>query len=123
MLHIYYTCSSSDIPTFHIYYHTPQTPTHRFTGSLLFSQTLHTYRSHVHSRIPAIVILSTLFILAFRPFSFATIIPRFLPASLVLLHGFDITFEWLVQSKPKISPLEYTLMWITLVSMIILGLF
>lgn len=96
--------------------------TPRFTGSFLFSQMLFNFRSGIDSRLTGGVIAVTLLILALAPFPSLFTLPTFIPASLLLLFGYDIAVEWLIFSWPKISPLEYTLLVITLAAMMLKGL-
>ena len=79
-------------------------------------------RSGITSRLTGFVITTVLFTLAAAPVPLIATVPSFLPAALLLLFGYDISVEWLLFSWPKISPLEFLLVYVTLVLLIVKGL-
>ena len=93
-----------------------------YTGSYIFSQTIFTSRTNIHSRLVGIVVIVSELALFMLPISIMTVIPKFFFAATLMFIAFDLMFEWLVASYSKLLFREYCLIVITLGLIIAFGL-
>ena len=93
-----------------------------FTGSYIFSQTIFTYRTGVHSRWIGIIIMFMFLYVVTSPINVLQVAPLFFLGSTLIFIGYDLCYEWLVEIRHKIFLSEYAVVWATFVSIQIVGM-
>ena len=66
-----------------------------FTGSYIFSQTIFTYRTGVHSRWIGILIMFIFMYVVTSPVNILEVAPLFFLGSTLMFIGYDLIYEWL----------------------------
>jgi MFS superfamily sulfate permease-like transporter/CRP-like cAMP-binding protein len=93
-----------------------------FTGSYIFSQTIFTYRTGVHSRwIGAMIMVVFLYIVA-SPVNILEIAPLFFLGSTLIFIGYDLLYEWLWEIRHQVFLQEYMLIWLTFFAIQVVGI-
>jgi len=93
-----------------------------YPGSYIFSQTIFSMRAKVTTRVcGAVVVLVELACFA-SPFNLVEYLPLFFFGSLMLWIGFEITKDWLLSARSRMTSLEYVLLWMTFGAITVLGL-
>jgi hypothetical protein len=65
-----------------------------FTGSYIFSQTIFTYRTGVHSRWIGILIMIVFLAIVASTVNFLQVAPLFFLGSTLIFIGYDLLYEW-----------------------------
>lgn len=92
-----------------------------FTGSYIFSQTIFTFRTGVHSRwIGALVCVVYLLVVG-SPLNLLQIAPLFFLGSTLIFIGYDLLFEWLYEIRDSVLLFEYATIWGTFLAIQIVG--
>lgn len=92
-----------------------------FTGSYIFSQTIFTYRTGVHSRwIGSLICVVYIFVVV-SPINLLQIAPLFFLGSTLIFIGYDLLFEWLYEIRHSILLSEYATIWGTFIAIQIVG--
>eukprot|EP00039_Didymoeca_costata_P030147 m.28074 g.28074 ORF g.28074 m.28074 type:complete len:986 (+) comp7970_c0_seq1:124-3081(+) len=93
-----------------------------FTGSYIFSQTIFTMRSGLHTRMVGNVLNVIMIASFFAPISFLSYIPRFFFGSVMSLIAIDLMLEWLWHSRHLVFPVEYAIVLATFVLILLTNL-
>lgn len=93
-----------------------------FTGSYIFSQTIFTYRTGVHSRWIGIFIMVTFMAVVVSTINFLQVAPLFFLGSTLIFIGWDLLYEWLVEIRHKIFLTEYLVLLATFVAIQVIGI-
>ena len=92
-----------------------------FTGSYIFSQTIFTYRTGVHTRWIGICIMALYLFFVLSPLNLLEWSPLFFLGSTLIFIGYDLLYEWLIEIRDRILWFEYALIWGTFVAIQIVG--
>ena len=93
-----------------------------FTGSYIFSQTIFTYRTGVHSRwIGALIMLVFLYIVL-STVNVLQIAPLFFLGSTLIFIGYDLLFEWLWEIRHQVFITEYGIVILTFLAIQFVGI-
>eukprot|EP00522_Entomoneis_paludosa_P010032 CAMPEP_0172466436 /NCGR_PEP_ID=MMETSP1065-20121228/56134_1 /TAXON_ID=265537 /ORGANISM="Amphiprora paludosa, Strain CCMP125" /LENGTH=974 /DNA_ID=CAMNT_0013223237 /DNA_START=140 /DNA_END=3064 /DNA_ORIENTATION=+ len=92
-----------------------------FTGSYIFSQTIFTFRTGVHSRWIGTFIMAIYLYFVISPMNLLQISPLFFLGSTLIFIGYDLVFEWLYEIRLRILWSEYATIWGTFVAIQIVG--
>ena len=92
-----------------------------YTGSYIFSQTIFTYRTGVHSRWIGIFIMAIYSYVIISPMNLLQVSPLFLLGSTLIFIGYDLMYEWLYEIRPRILWSEYATIWGTFIFIQIVG--
>ncbi|KAL3148948.1 hypothetical protein ABBQ32_001807 [Trebouxia sp. C0010 RCD-2024] len=93
-----------------------------FTGSYIFSQTIFTMRSGVHSRINGFVIALLMLAIFAAPFSVIEFLPSYFFGSLMIWIGWEIARDWLFLAYQRVTAMEYGVLVATFVAIMAMGL-
>jgi MFS superfamily sulfate permease-like transporter len=78
-----------------------------FTGSYIFSQTIFTYRTGVHSRLIGVLIMVVFAYVVASPVNILQIAPLFFLGSTLIFIGYDLLYEWLFEIRGRLYLTEY----------------
>jgi CRP-like cAMP-binding protein len=93
-----------------------------FTGSYIFSQTIFTYRTGVHSRSIGVLIMGVFFYIVVSPVNILQISPLFFLGSTLIFIGYDLCWEWLWEVRDQVFLSEYGIVWLTFCAIHIVGI-
>lgn len=93
-----------------------------FTGSYIFSQTIFTYRTGVHSRFIGVLIMCVFFYIVVSPVNVLQISPLFFLGSTLIFIGYDLMWEWLWEVREQVFLSEYGIVWLTFVAIHVVGI-
>jgi SulP family sulfate permease len=65
-----------------------------FTGSYIFSQTIFTFRTGVHSRWIGFLIMCVFLYVVVSPMNILQVAPLFFLGSTLIFIGYDLLYEW-----------------------------
>eukprot|EP00523_Entomoneis_sp_CCMP467_P017901 CAMPEP_0168807570 /NCGR_PEP_ID=MMETSP0726-20121227/2123_1 /TAXON_ID=265536 /ORGANISM="Amphiprora sp., Strain CCMP467" /LENGTH=873 /DNA_ID=CAMNT_0008859497 /DNA_START=97 /DNA_END=2715 /DNA_ORIENTATION=- len=92
-----------------------------FTGSYIFSQTIFTYRTGVHSRWIGTFIMAIYLYFVISPMNLLQVSPLFFLGSTLIFIGYDLLYEWLFEIRLRVLWSEYATIWGTFVAIQIVG--
>ncbi|GKY96837.1 hypothetical protein MPSEU_000642900 [Mayamaea pseudoterrestris] len=92
-----------------------------FTGSYIFSQTIFTYRTGVHTRIIGCMIMVMFLYIVISPINILEIAPLFFLGSTLIFIGYDLLYEWFIQIRDRVLLSEYATIWGTFVAIQVVG--
>jgi CRP-like cAMP-binding protein len=92
-----------------------------FTGSYIFSQTIFTYRTGVHSRAVGCMIMAMFLYIVVSPVNILEIAPLFFLGSTLIFIGWDLLFEWFIQIRDRVLLSEYATIWGTFIAIQVVG--
>ncbi|KAL7568286.1 hypothetical protein ACA910_022623 [Epithemia clementina (nom. ined.)] len=92
-----------------------------FTGSYIFSQTIFTYRTGVHTRWIGIFIMVMYLYFVISPMNLLQISPLFFLGSTLIFIGYDLMFEWLYEIRQRVLWSEYATIWGTFIAIQMVG--
>lgn len=92
-----------------------------FTGSYIFSQTIFTYRTGVHSKWIGALICVVYMVVVASPMNLLQIAPLFFLGSTLIFIGYDLLFEWLYEIRDSVLLSEYATVWGTFLAIQIVG--
>ena len=84
-----------------------------FTGSYIFSQTIFTFRSGTNSRVCGLVVVLVELGLFVLPISLVSCVPKLFFGAVLTFIAADLMRDWLWQSRAKVHPAEYVIIWCT----------
>ena len=84
-----------------------------YTGSYIFSQTIFTYRTGVHSRWIGILIMIVFFYIVVSEVNMLQVAPLFFLGSTLVFIGYDLLFEWLWEIRHLVFITEYAIVILT----------
>lgn len=84
-----------------------------YTGSYIFSQTIFSLRAGIRSRLMGLIIAFCSLVTVIIPFNVLSYIPNFFFGSLLIMICLDLMFEWLVDSRKKLTSAEYIVLLMT----------
>ena len=93
-----------------------------FTGSYIFSQTIFTYRTGVHSRWIGSMIICVFAYIVCSPVNVLQISPLFFLGSTLIFIGYDLLYEWLWEIRHQVFLSEYGIVWLTFCAIQIVGI-
>ena len=93
-----------------------------FTGSYIFSQTIFTYRTGVHSRWIGVLIMSVFLYIVVSEVNMLQIAPLFFLGSTLIFIGYDLLFEWLWEIRHQVFITEYGIVILTFLAIQIVGI-
>ena len=93
-----------------------------FTGSYIFSQTIFTYRTGVHSRLIGLLIMGVFLYIVISPVNILQISPLFFLGSTLIFIGYDLMYEWLWEVRHQVFLSEYGIVWLTFVAIHVAGI-
>jgi CRP-like cAMP-binding protein/anti-anti-sigma regulatory factor len=93
-----------------------------FTGSYIFSQTIFTYRTGVHSRWIGAMIMCVFLYIVVSPVNVLQIAPLFFFGSTLIFIGYDLLYEWLWEIRHQVFLTEYLIVLLTFVFIQIVGI-
>jgi CRP-like cAMP-binding protein len=93
-----------------------------FTGSYIFSQTIFTYRTQVHTRWIGICIMIVFAYVVSSPINMLQVAPLFFLGSTLIFIGYDLVYEWLVEIRHKVFLSEYAIVWATFLAIQVVGM-
>ena len=93
-----------------------------YTGSYIFSQTIFTYRTQVHTRWIGICIMGVFLYVVTSPINILQVAPLFFLGSTLIFIGYDLVYEWLFEIRHKIFLSEYAIVWATFVAIQVVGM-
>jgi SulP family sulfate permease len=93
-----------------------------FTGSYIFSQTIFTYRTQVHTRWIGICIMMVFAYVVSSPINILQVAPLFFLGSTLIFIGYDLVYEWLVEIRHKVFLSEYAIVWATFLAIQVVGM-
>ena len=93
-----------------------------FTGSYIFSQTIFTYRTGVHSRLIGLLIMVVFLYIVVSPVNVLEISPLFFLGSTLIFIGYDLMYEWLWEVREMVFLSEYFIVWFTFCSIHVFGI-
>ena len=73
-----------------------------FTGSYIFSQTIFTYRTGVHSRWIGGLIMVVFFYIVVSEVNVLQVAPLFFLGSTLIFIGYDLLYEWLWEIRHQV---------------------
>lgn len=92
-----------------------------FTGSYIFSQTIFTYRTGVHSRWIGVLVCIVYIVVVVSPMNLLQIAPLFFLGSTLIFIGYDLLYEWLVEIRESVLMSEYATIWGTFIAIQLVG--
>lgn len=92
-----------------------------FTGSYIFSQTIFTFRTGVHSRWIGTLICVVYIVVVGSPLNLLQVAPLFFLGSTLIFIGYDLLFEWLYEIRESVLLFEYATIWGTFIAIQIVG--
>lgn len=93
-----------------------------FTGSYIFSQTLFTFRTGVHSRWVGFLIMVAFMYVVVSPFNILQVAPLFFLGSTLIFIGYDLFLEWLIEIRHRVLLSEYLTIWGTFIAIQVVGI-
>ncbi len=93
-----------------------------FTGSYIFSQTIFTYRTNVHSRWIGVLVMVAYLYIVTSPVNLLQVSPLFFLGSTLIFIGYDLLYEWLLLIRHKIFRSEYLIVWATFLAIQVVGM-
>lgn len=75
-----------------------------YTGSYIFSQTIFTYRTGIHSKWIGFLIMIVFFYIVVSEINMLQIAPLFFLGSTLIFIGYDLLFEWLWEIRHQVCP-------------------
>eukprot|EP00053_Salpingoeca_punica_P006959 m.64598 g.64598 ORF g.64598 m.64598 type:complete len:858 (-) comp13933_c1_seq1:66-2639(-) len=87
-----------------------------FTGSYIFSQTIFTMRSNVHSRLVGVVVVIFAAITFMIPTSILAYLPKCLFGAILTFIAIDLCLSWLWHSRKLVRVVEYCIIWLTFIA-------
>lgn len=93
-----------------------------FTGSYIFSQTIFTYRTGVHSRFIGVLILSAFLYIVVSKVNVLEVSPLFFLGSTLIFIGYDLMYEWLWEVRHQVFLAEYGIVWLTFFAIHVVGI-
>lgn len=84
-----------------------------FTGSYIFSQTIFTFRSGTNSRVCGLVVVLVELGLFVLPISLVSCVPKLFFGAVLTFIAADLMRDWLWQSRARVHPAEYAIIWCT----------
>ncbi|CAB9521784.1 solute carrier family 26 [Seminavis robusta] len=93
-----------------------------FTGSYIFSQTIFTYRTGVHSRWIGALIMVVFFYIVVSEVNVLQIAPLFFLGSTLIFIGYDLLFEWLWEIRHQVFITEYGIVILTFLAIQVVGI-
>jgi SulP family sulfate permease len=84
-----------------------------FTGSYIFSQTIFTFRSGTNSRVCGLVVVLLELGLFVLPISLVSCVPKLFFGAVLTFIAADLMRDWLWQSRTRVHPAEYAIIWCT----------
>ncbi|KAL3913920.1 MAG: hypothetical protein SGILL_006302, partial [Bacillariaceae sp.] len=93
-----------------------------FTGSYIFSQTIFTYRTGIHTRLIGFLIMCIYMYIVISPANILEIAPLFFLGSTLIFIGYDLMFEWLWEVRHQVFLSEYFIVWFTFISIHLVGI-
>jgi MFS superfamily sulfate permease-like transporter len=94
---------------------------YRFTGSYIFSQTIFTYRTGVHSRWIGVLIMIVFLYIVLSPVNILQVAPLFFLGSTLIFIGWDLLYEWLIDIRSRVLLSEYLTIWGTFIAIQVVG--
>eukprot|EP00929_Paragymnodinium_shiwhaense_P083733 TRINITY_DN44724_c0_g1_i1.p1 TRINITY_DN44724_c0_g1~~TRINITY_DN44724_c0_g1_i1.p1 ORF type:complete len:935 (+),score=193.40 TRINITY_DN44724_c0_g1_i1:91-2895(+) len=83
------------------------------TGSYIFSQTIFSQKQGVSSRLNGIVVAVGELVLFCTSMDILAVLPKIYIGGIMCLFGVDIMSDWLLFSRPRMSRIEYGLLWMS----------
>jgi CRP-like cAMP-binding protein/anti-anti-sigma regulatory factor len=93
-----------------------------FTGSYIFSQTIFTYRTGVHSRWIGFLIMVVFFYIVVSEVNILEIAPLFFLGSTLIFIGYDLLYEWLWEIRHQVFITEYGVVVLTFLAIQFVGI-
>jgi SulP family sulfate permease len=93
-----------------------------FTGSYIFSQTIFTYRTGVHSKWIGVIIMIVFLAVVLSTVNMLQVAPLFFLGSTLIFIGYDLLYEWLFEIRHKIFLSEYVVLWLTFLAIQVVGI-
>lgn len=93
-----------------------------FTGSYIFSQTIFTYRTGIHSRWIGILIMGAFLYIVCSPINILQVSPLFFLGATLIFIGFELFYEWLWEIRHQVFLSEYGIIWLTFLAIQIAGI-
>ena len=93
-----------------------------FTGSYIFSQTIFTYRTGVHSRWIGALIMIVFFYIVVSEVNVLEIAPLFFLGSTLIFIGYDLLYEWLWEIRHQVFLTEYGVVVLTFLAIQVVGI-
>jgi SulP family sulfate permease len=93
-----------------------------YTGSYIFSQTIFTYRTGVHSKWIGFFIMVVFFYVTVSPMNVLQMAPLFFFGATLIFIGYDLLYEWLIEIRHKIFLSEYAIVWATFIAIQVVGI-
>lgn len=92
-----------------------------YTGSYIFSQSIFNLRAGIRSPLAGYVLAACEILFLVAPFSILAYVPNFFFGSLLSLICVDLVFEWLIESRHKLTTAEYILTLSTFALILVTG--
>ena len=92
-----------------------------YTGSYIFSQTIFSLRMGIRSRLMGYIVAAISLVTVVLPFNVLAFIPNFFFGSLLMMICLDLMFEWLIDIRVKVTPVEYIVVIMTFCFLQVLG--
>lgn len=93
-----------------------------YSGSYIFSQTIFTFRTGVHSRWIGGFLMMFFAAVVASPVNILQISPLFFFGSTLIFIGFDLLYEWFYEIRSTLSLAEYGTIWGTFFAIQVLGI-
>ena len=93
-----------------------------FTGSYIFSQTIFTFRTGVHSRWIGVLIVFAFAYIVCSPVNVLEISPLFFLGSTLIFIGYALIWEWLWEVRHQVFLSEYGIIWFTFIIIQFVGI-
>lgn len=93
-----------------------------FPGSYIFSQTLFTLRTGVHTRLVGGMVILVELLVVLGPWSPGANLPNVFLGSVLTFIAMDLMLEWLVRSRNRLPRGDYLVVWWTFGAICALGL-
>jgi len=92
-----------------------------YTGSYIFSQSIFSLRSGIHSRWAGLFVAFFEAVTVVSPVSILSYVPNFVFGSLLVMIAVDLMVEWLWDLRSKVTLAEYAVALSTFGTMIVFG--
>lgn len=92
-----------------------------YTGSYIFSQSIFSLRAGIRSPLAGYVLAGCEILFLVAPFSILAYVPNFFFGSLLSLICVDLVFEWLIESRHKLTKAEYAICLSTFALILVTG--
>jgi CRP-like cAMP-binding protein len=93
-----------------------------FTGSYIFSQTIFTYRTGVHTKWIGFLIMLVFMYIVASPVNILQVSPLFFLGSTLIFIGYDLMYEWLWEIRHQVFLSEYGIVWLTFCAIQVVGI-